>query len=83
MRFSQRQESAADAFALELLHKTYGHAAGATDFFEKMSGKDILPRFLYIFANHPYTKRRITTLKNAIAEKGYTIGQKIPLDLPR
>lgn len=77
MRFSQEQESAADTFALELLNKTYGHIAGATDFLEKMSRKDTLPRFLSIFASHPYTKRRITRLKNAIQEKGYPMGEKI------
>lgn len=82
MRFSQAQESAADKFALELLNNTYGHAAGATDFFEKMSRKYPLPRFFFIFATHPYPKRRIQTIQNTIKEKGYTIGEKIPLPLP-
>lgn len=78
MRFSQGQESAADIYALELLNKTYGHSAGATDFFEKMSRKYPLPRFFFIFATHPYPKRRTQTIQNTIKEKGYTIGEKIP-----
>src|SRR3989339_80072 len=82
MRFSQTQESAADSFALELLNKTYSHAAGATDFFEKMSLKYPAPRFFYIFATHTYPQRRIEALKNTIKEIHYLIKEKIPLSLP-
>lgn len=78
MRFSQRQESAADLYALELLNKTYSHSSGSTDFFEKMSRKYTIPRFFFIFATHPYPKRRIETIQNAIKEKGYPFKEKIP-----
>ena len=35
-RFSQSQETAADLFALELLHQSSGHVGGATEFFESV-----------------------------------------------
>ncbi len=81
MKFSQRQEKAADISALELLNRKYGHVAGATDFFEKMSKKDKKGRILYYFATHPYPEDRINALKKEIKEKGYQVKKKIPLDL--
>lgn len=80
MRFSQAQEKAADLYALDLLNKTYGSVVGATDFFEKMSRKEKLWSFLYIFASHPYPASRIVAIKEHIKLKGYAIGQKMPLD---
>jgi predicted Zn-dependent protease len=79
MRFSQVQEKAADLYALDLLNKTYGSVAGATDFFEKMSRKEKLWSFFYIFASHPYPASRIVAIKENIKLKGYVMGQKIPL----
>lgn len=79
MRFSQTQEQAADLYGLDLLNKMYGNAAGATDFFEKMSRKEKLWPIFYIFASHPYSGDRVGALKKAIKNKGYIIGQKTPL----
>lgn len=82
MRFSQTQEKAADLYALELLNKTYGHVAGAVDFFERMTSKQKLWPIFYIFASHPYPKTRVNALKKAIATKGYTIREKINFKYP-
>ncbi len=80
MRFSQSQEKAADLYALDLLNKTYGNVAGAIDFFEKMSEKEKLWSFFYIFASHPYPESRVKALKEAIKINSYTIGQNIPFE---
>ncbi len=79
MRFSQRQEKAADQFGLDLLNKTYGHVAGATDFFVKMSKKNDWPKFMYFFSTHPYPGSRIQALTERIQEQGYVAGKAEPL----
>lgn len=81
MRFSQTQEKAADIYALDLLNETYGNVAGAVDFFEKMANKEKISRFLYVFASHPYTKDRISTIQEIIKERGYNIQEKIPIEI--
>jgi predicted Zn-dependent protease len=79
MQFSQKQELEADAFGLELLVEAYGHAGGATAFFERMleGGES---RLKYFFASHPYPAERVAALRKTIAEKGYAVGRAIPLD---
>jgi Zn-dependent protease with chaperone function len=79
MRFSQKQETAADLTALDLLNKRYGHVGGGTAFLEKMAHKDPRGRLTYFFASHPYPPDRIQDLKERIKEKGYTIGNTVPL----
>ncbi|MBD3305146.1 M48 family metalloprotease, partial [candidate division KSB3 bacterium] len=54
MQFSQRQETQADLFALELLNAHYGHVAGATAFFETLTEDSTRSRLSYFFATHPY-----------------------------
>lgn len=83
MHFSQKQEKAADIFALRLLNKRYGNVAGALDFFEKMAAKEKLGEFFYVFASHPYPKKRVEALKKEIEVNGYTMGQKMPVDIPQ
>ena len=80
MKFSQRQETQADLFALDLLNKRYGHIGGATDFFNQLAEKDRLGRFTYFFATHPYPKDRVDELRRKILENGYAEGKKAPLD---
>lgn len=82
MRFSQVQERAADLYALDLLNKTYGHTAGAVDFFERMACKEKLWPVFYIFASHPYPIARANALKESIAAKGYASGKKINFKYP-
>jgi predicted Zn-dependent protease len=80
MKFSQRQETQADLFALHVLNLHYGHIAGATDFFEKISQTDTRGRLTYYFATHPYPPDRIAKLQQKIEELGYQTGEKRPLD---
>ncbi len=80
MKFSQRQETKADLFALDLLNKRYGHIAGAVDFFRKTAEKDTRSRLAYYFATHPYPADRVATLQEKIREKEYSTGGKLPLD---
>lgn len=79
MQFSQQQELAADAVGLDLLVRSYGHAGGATAFFERiLEGGE--GRLRYFFASHPYPAERIAALKKTIAEKGYAEADTAPLE---
>lgn len=80
--FSREQESAADAFALEILHCRYNHVGGATDFFEllmKEEGDSKL--FAHFFASHPETQTRIQELNHRAVQAGYS--RQMPLPLPK
>jgi Zn-dependent protease with chaperone function len=79
--FSQSQEKAADLYALHLLNKTYGHTAGALDFYQKMSKKNKSAWIFYVFSSHPYMKDRVRLLQEAILKNGYRAGEKIPIDI--
>lgn len=74
---SRGQESAADLFGLELLNKAYGHVAGATAFFERLS-KDDIPAGLAWSSSHPLSKKRIQRLRTEIAQRGYVDGELLP-----
>jgi Zn-dependent protease with chaperone function len=76
-RFSQTQEYQADDFGLYLLQQTYGHVAGATDFFERLNqlqGLDI--DFL---STHPSSRKRVNRLQDEIMEERYRVGERSPL----
>jgi Zn-dependent protease with chaperone function len=75
--YSRAQESQADQLGLELLVKTYGHAAGAADFFEELSKKSNAN--LDFLATHPAPQKRVKQLQQLIDKNGYPIGQVSPL----
>jgi len=79
LRFSRRQEAFADAFALELLNKKYGHVAGAADFFKHRMDKEKCPRIMKYFSTHPLYADRISMINGEILKKGYKVGEKVPL----
>lgn len=83
-RYSQARESAADALALRVLACRYGHAGGATEFFEALAEKesDDLPGSHY-FASHPALRARIAALQAMIAQGGMKTGTVTPLILPK
>ncbi|BAW95350.1 peptidase, M48 family, putative Zn-dependent protease with chaperone function [[Synechococcus] sp. NIES-970] len=76
-RFSQSQEKQADEYGLNLLYKTYGQAAGATDFFARMSQN--LGANWDFLTSHPAPAKRVEHLKVLIQEKGYEVGEYTPL----
>jgi predicted Zn-dependent protease len=80
MKFSQKQETAADMWALDLINRKYGHVSGATDFFAKMAQKEKKGRIRYYFATHPYPDNRVKRLGNRIEQKGYIMKDKAALD---
>lgn len=82
MQFSQKQEKSADLFAVDLLCKAYGNAAGATDFLTNIATKKKLGRFFFFFASHPYTPDRICAIEEHIRVKGYLVGKKTPIQFP-
>ncbi|MFW6358530.1 MAG: M48 family metallopeptidase [Chroococcales cyanobacterium] len=76
-QYSQSQEQQADAFGLALLYDTYGHVAGATDFFQRLSEQE--KRNLAFLSTHPAPKKRVRELQQLIQEKNYPIETRSPL----
>ncbi len=76
-QFSQSQESQADEVGLKLLQQTYGHVAGATDFFARMSQKQALD--IDFLATHPAPARRVKEIQQLIKQRNYKLQQKLPL----
>ncbi len=79
LRFSRANEAAADQFALGLLVAKYGHAASATDFFERMLKKENMPEFTKYFSTHPHHRDRIKWINKKIELNDYGLGKAIPL----
>ncbi|MDD2318899.1 MAG: M48 family metallopeptidase [Geobacteraceae bacterium] len=77
MSYSRQQETAADAFGLDMLVAGYGHAGGATDFFSRLAGQ-AGGTFPYLLASHPHPGDRIVVLRKMIAQKGYPLGNTVP-----
>jgi Zn-dependent protease with chaperone function len=74
-QFSQKQEMQADEFALKLLYKYYGHVAGATDFFEKLSQENKLE--VAFLSTHPNPQERVKKIQELIIKENY------PLNSPK
>lgn len=80
-QFSQQQETQADEVGLKLLVDHYGHAAGATDFFDRIRQK---PRpDIAFLASHPTPASRVEHLQALIRDRQYPIQPKTPLKLPQ
>ena len=79
MKFSQRQERAADRRAVDLLNERYGHIGGATDFMKRIARAEKRGRFQYYFKSHPHPSDRIRALQDYISEKNYQEGETAPL----
>jgi predicted Zn-dependent protease len=76
-QFSQSQEREADEYGLTLLQKTYGHVAGATDFFARMSQQTgVNVAFL---STHPAPGKRVKELKRLIKEYDYPVKERVHL----
>jgi predicted Zn-dependent protease len=79
MKFSQRQETRADLFAIDLLNKRYGHVGGADSFFKKIREKEKRGHLSYYFASHPHPNERIEAMEEYVRKKGYRKEATIPL----
>lgn len=79
-QYSQGQETQADDFGLDLLVAHYGHAAGATDFFQQLSEEG--GRGWDFLATHPNPDRRVRQINAWIQERGYPLQTKQPLSAP-
>lgn len=79
LSFSRKQESAADAFALDAVARLYQDAAGATDFFTKIKNSSDTRLFGPYFSSHPDNQRRIDQLNALIAQHRYPVGTPRPL----
>ena len=67
LSYSRKRETAADHYALRLVHDTFGSEAGATRLFELL-GNESLPGWAYMFATHPGTEERIKELQRYAEE---------------
>lgn len=80
MKLSRDRERAADLFAVDLITKKYGNAAGATDMLGKFGPlDDKYPRWLFYFITHPYYKDRIKGIEARIKELGYKVKKQLPM----
>lgn len=78
MKFSREQENKADEYGLKVLHEYYGHAGGATEFFEYIRDNNELAELLTYGSTHPQSSSRIRNLKNIIKDKHITINNVEP-----
>lgn len=80
LSFSRRQETAADHFALDVLHCVYGHVGGALAFFRKLAatkqGGHVKISF---FSSHPLFPERICNLREYCRQRGFVNGKLTPL----
>lgn len=76
-RYSQGQETAADRLGLDLLIKHYGHAGGATDFFQRLQNEN--GSRLDFLASHPNPGRRVQEIQRWITKEGYAVRSPAPL----
>jgi predicted Zn-dependent protease len=72
MKFSQKQETEADLWGLEILNRRYGYVGGSLDFFNRMSAANRRSKAAYFFATHPHPEDRLRRIQEAIEEKGYS-----------
>ena len=80
LSFSRRQETAADHFALEVLHCAYGHVGGALTFFEKLAATEH-SRYnkVSFFSSHPLYPERVHDLQAYCRQHGFGSGSLTPL----
>jgi Zn-dependent protease with chaperone function len=64
---SRRRESAADRFAVRLVHETFGHARDVGQLFTTLR-EDALPPWAYMFATHPATEERLRQIRGFAEE---------------
>lgn len=78
-RYSRQREGMADARGLDTMVCYYGHAGGATEFFQAMESAHDPGRLTAYFASHPECESRIAALKKRIQDKHFEIRAVNPL----
>jgi len=78
-RYSQQRELLADASALQILVCRYGHAGGATEFFEAVKPDKDGNRIGLYFSSHPEAVERIEALKKLSSDQGFRFEPGTPL----
>jgi Zn-dependent protease with chaperone function len=78
-RYSQGREIQADTLALEVLACRYGHAGGATEFFEAMTPEENGNKIGLYFASHPEAVARIENLHDLATELNLSSDECLPL----
>lgn len=77
--FNRAQESAADEFALDLVHAEYGHLAGAFDFFGRDTAVGTGSAAVSWLSTHPSSGDRIERLEALARQRGWSLeGTKRP-----
>ena len=74
--FSRQEETRADEFALDCVHKKYGHVAGSDHFFRRLQSQSFTPEDFLMFevlSTHPFHEGRIEHLKSYSESKGYPL----------
>lgn len=82
-RYSQKREASADQLALEALNCFYGHAGGASEFFQAMQKESEKEGWKIdgYFASHPKAVQRINALRSLTTAAGFTVKETTPLPL--
>ncbi|WP_430459859.1 M48 family metallopeptidase [Thalassolituus sp. LLYu03] len=62
LAFSRDMEADADAYAVQLVKATYGHAGGSGEFFAHMLTQHDEPGWTQMFSSHPLTQTRLDAL---------------------
>ena len=74
--FSRQEETRADEFALDCLHKKFGHVAGSDHFFRRLQSESFTPEDILVFevlSTHPFHEGRIEHLMEYAKSKGYAL----------
>lgn len=81
LSYSRHHEQEADYTGLEALIGVYGHAGGATEFFQAIMALEdgIIEHVPTIMSTHPDSAKRITVLKNIIEKKGLDNSKTRPI----
>jgi len=79
LKFSRKQELAADEWGLDLIAKRYGHVTGSLDFFRRLGEREKLPQWTAFLMTHPAPAKRVKELEATVRAKSYASGEPKPL----
>lgn len=81
--FSRKDESEADAFAVECVQKRFGHMEGFDEFFKLVMKKETALDKIPFLSTHPVTSSRVHAIEALSIKKGFSLnGEKTPYTQP-